>query len=177
MELIQSRLLFYQSGKSKKKIGTYSFVNEFSNDCKIYSQSGSQSGIQSGSQPVEITSDSNKTKTENETELFIIIGKAEKKITEMRNLFESDVGLKMNWVQKGFAAADFPDGLEQWMIQNNGSKYHDFEKARKHFLFWMPKYQIEIIPNETRNGGNSTNQHVAAKGVKTPGNSDYAGGF
>ena len=43
----------------------------------------------------------------------------------------------MNWAQKGYPAEKFPDGVEQWMIQNNGSTYFYFERARKHFLFWV----------------------------------------
>lgn len=53
-ELIQSGLIFYQSGKSKKKIGSYSFIKDFPNGCKIYSQSGSQSDSQPGENPSDL---------------------------------------------------------------------------------------------------------------------------
>ena len=169
VELIESGLLFYQSGKSKKKIGNYSFTKDLVNGCKIYSQSGSPKGSQSGSpkgsQSGEILSDSNKTKTE--TELFVVIEKTERKIADITQLFEADVGLTMNWAQKGFAAAEFSDGVEQWMIQNNTAAYHDFTAARKHFLFWMPNFKIE--PHEPAKKPSASN--------KTTRSGSYASGF
>ena len=52
LELIQAGLIFYLSGKSKKKIGVYSFSKEFLNGCKFYNQSDSLTGSQSVSQSV-----------------------------------------------------------------------------------------------------------------------------
>lgn len=78
------------------------------------------------------------------TELFIVVGEEVKIFSYLKNLFENDVGLTMHWANQGFAAEKFSDGVELWMIQNHKSKYLDFEKARKHFLFWIPSYGIEL---------------------------------
>lgn len=72
LELIQAGLIFYFSGKSKKKIGRYSFKKEFYNGCKFYSQSDSLSGSQSVSQSDSLSgenaSDLIKTKRESKKE-------------------------------------------------------------------------------------------------------------
>lgn len=88
-------------------------------------------------------------KQSTEKELFVVSGNEEKKFQHLKNLFDQDVGLKMKWQQNGFAAEKFSDGLEQWMIQNNGSKYENFTGLRKHFLFWIPNYDLKKQSNGT----------------------------
>jgi hypothetical protein len=116
-----------------------------------------------------VTSDDN-TNQSTEKELFVIVEKEVKNFYYLKDLFENDVGLTMNWAQKGYAAAEFKDGVEQWMIQNNATAYHDFTAARKHFLFWMPNFKL----NETPTNG-TIKKNVA--GTKATRSSDYARGF
>lgn len=70
-ELITSGLIYYKSGQSKKKVGTYSFTTELNNGSKIYHQSDYQSGgesdYQSDYQSGEKGSDLIKTKTKRKT--------------------------------------------------------------------------------------------------------------
>lgn len=179
-ELIQSGLIFYFSGKSKKKISTYSFSKELFDGWKFFSQSdslkGSQSGNQSGSQRGEKGSDSIETKIEikTETELFIVIGKEKKIISVLQNLFQADEGLKMKWTGNGYPAAEFSNGVEQWMMQVNGQEYHDFQKARNHFFFWLPNYSK---PQKKNNGPKTYQRAAGAATTETTGDSTYAGGF
>jgi len=143
LELIQSGLLFYLSGKSKKKVGTYSFKKEFLNGCKFYNQSdslmGSQSGSQSDSQSGKNPSDLIKTKTE----ILVFIEKRDFDYEKINGLFSADEGLKMAYTQKGLPPGEFSNAVLEWMNQNSGAEYHDFTKARKHFLFWIPNFKRE----------------------------------
>lgn len=146
-DLIQAGLLFYLSGKSKKKIGTYSFTKELYKGCIFYNQSdsltGSQSVSQSGSQQVENASDYNKTKTE--SKLFVLVGRSEKTFDELKNLFEPDEGLRRKWFSMKFSEIEFNAGIEQWMSLHHGKEYEDFKRARDHFFFWIPNYtKIEL---------------------------------
>lgn len=106
-------------------------------------------------------------------DLFVIIEKEQKSFEHLQDLFEADVGLKMNYAQKGLPAGEFPEAVKQWMIQNHGSAYHDLEKARKHFLFWMPKYQT--LKEQTNEPRTQTNSKRSPKERKT--DMDYASGL
>jgi hypothetical protein len=120
------------------------------------------------------THDAYKQSKSKEEELFVVIEGEVTKYYFLKNLYESDVGLQINFAQKGMPAENFSDAVLQWIIQNNGNSYHDFEKARKHFLFWMPNYQFL---NEPKNGQKPThsNRKTVARPAKT--DMDYAAGL
>lgn len=168
LELIQSRLLYYLSGKSKKKIGSYSFSKEFFNGCKFYNQSdslmGSQSGSQSDSQPGEKPPDSIKTKTK----LFVIIAKSEKLVEYLTGLFIQDEGLQMKWRGNGLPAADFSKGVELWGQRHHGREYKDFREARDHLFNWIPFYNSESEKKEVKKNG-SHQQSFTGKPGKSEG--------
>lgn len=90
-----------------------------------------------------------------EGELFVKIEGEVKKLYYLQELFEQDVGLKMNWQQKGFPAEKFFAGLELWCMRHHGNVYASFKEARDHFFNWIPNYQHEIdkkIINGKTNG-------------------------
>lgn len=87
-----------------------------------------------------------------EEELFVVVEGEVKNFYYLKELFEQDVGLKMKWAQYGFSAEKFSDGIQQWMTINHGNGYDDFSEARKHFLFWLPNYDIKNKNNS--NGHN-----------------------
>jgi hypothetical protein len=76
-------------------------------------------------------------------ELLVVVGESEKKFSDLKDLFEQDVGLKMKWEQNGFPPEKFFSGLQQWMINNHGAEYPDLSDARRHFLFWIPNFENE----------------------------------
>lgn len=172
LELIQAGLIYYLSGKSKKKVGAYSFKKEFLNGGKFYNQSdylkGDQSGGQSDHLKGEKPSDLIKTKTQ--TEIFIVIKKEQKIFSQLNELFEADPGLKMKWTSSGMPAGKFSDAVKEWLLQNHTKEYHDFQKARTHFFFWMPNY-LSIIEKK-QNGTKKTTSATSGSG-----NSAYAEGF
>ena len=104
------------------------------------------------------------------TELFISINGEVKNFYYLKNLFESDEGLLMSWRQKGMPAEKFSDALEQWMIMVHASPYHDFQKARNHFLFWMPNYKTQKQQSDGK-----TNRGTFTKTAHE--DSAYAGGL
>ncbi len=109
-----------------------------------------------------------------EEDLFVVVSGEVTKNSYLQNLFEQDAGLQMNYKQKGLPAGKFLIAVEQWMIQNHGSSYPDFEKARKHFLYWMPNFKLL---NECGHEPKSTqaNRKTIARPRKT--NMDYASGL
>lgn len=111
-------------------------------------------------------------KQSTEEELFINVEGEVKLFYYLKDLFEQDTGLLMHWKHQGFAAGEFSEGVKLWMIQNNGNKYHDFEKARKHFLFWIPSYELKLKKSKTNETGSRT--FNSGEGA---GNSGYAKGF
>lgn len=121
--------------------------------------------------PSHVTYKQSKSKEE---ELFVVIEGEVTKYYFLKNLYVSDVGLQINFAQKGMPAENFSDAVLQWIIQNNGNSYPDFEKARKHFLFWMPNYQFL---NEPKNGQKPahSNRKTLARPAKT--DMDYAAGL
>lgn len=165
VELIQAGLLYYLSGKSKKKVGTYSFKREFLNGCKFYNQSdslsGSQSGSQSGGESVKKASDLIKTKTE----IFIVIDKKNYLLGPLQELFDADEGLQMRWKGYGLPAGKFLHGVELWMQRHHRKEYHDFQKARDHFFNWIQYYE-----SESKKKVNGTHQGItSAKPAKNAG--------
>ena len=98
--------------------------------------------ITSGVTSPVTSGDAYKQSKSKEEELFVEVLGEVKNFYFLKNLFEPDAGLQMNYTQKGLPAGKFADAILQWMIQNHGAKYSDVEKARKHFLFWMPNYQF-----------------------------------
>ena len=141
--LINAGLIKYNSGKSKRAFGLYTLV------LKINTNTVPNPIPNSAPNPIPNPYDYNKL---NQTKLFVVAGSEEKDFNYLKDLFEQDVGLKMKWQQNGFAAEKFSDGLEQWMIQNNGSKYENFTGLRKHFLFWLPNYDLKKEKNGNKNG-------------------------
>lgn len=120
------------------------------------------------------THDAYKQSKSKEEELFVEVLGEVKKYSFLKNLFETDAGLQMNYRQKGLPPGNFSDSILQWMIQNHGSKYTDFEKARKHFLFWMPNYQpVNEKSNEPKPA--QGNRKTIARPGKT--DLDYAAGL
>ena len=109
-----------------------------------------------------------------EEALFVVISGEVKKCYYLQNLFQQDAGLQMNYKQKGLPAGKFSTAVEQWMIQNHGCSYADFDKARKHFLYWMPNFKLI---NETDHAPKSTpaNRKTIAQPRKT--DMDYASGL
>lgn len=89
-------------------------------------------------------------------ELFVEIDKEVKNFYYLQNLFSQDAGLLMRWAQYSYPADQFDAGLELWMIQNHGQPYHDFHKARNHFLFWMPNYFNELDKFKQLNDSNKS---------------------
>lgn len=109
-----------------------------------------------------------------EKELFIVVKEEVKNFNYLKELFEADEGLKMKWRGNGYPPEKFSDGVEQWMMQVNGQEYHDFQKARNHFFFWLPNY---AKPQKEKNGSKTNQRTAAAATDQSPGDSNYAGGF
>ncbi|MEP7108000.1 MAG: hypothetical protein ABI760_08455 [Ferruginibacter sp.] len=70
--------------------------------------------------------DAYKQSKSKEKELFVVVSGEKKIFHFLLKLFETDEGLQENYEQKGLPPGNFPDALEQWMIQNNGAEYDDF---------------------------------------------------
>lgn len=173
VELIQAGLLYYLSGKSKKKVGTYSFKKEFLNGCKFYNQSdsltGSQLGSQSGGEPGEKPSDSIKTKTE--TKIFIVIDKKKYFLVGLHDLFDADEGLKMRWKGYGLPGEKFLHGVDLWTQRHHRKEYFDFQKARDHFFNWIQYYE-----SESKKKTNATDQrYTTSKPAKNSGANELLG--
>lgn len=163
LELIQAGLIFYLSGKSKKKVCSYSFTKNFLNGCKFYNQSDSLTGSQSDSQPGENASDLIKLQTE--TKIFIVIDKKNFLLSRLKELFNADEGLLMRWRGYGLPAENFLHGVELWTQRQHRKQYHDFQKARDHFFNWMQYYETE-----SKKKSNATDQRIAsAKPAKNAG--------
>ena len=130
--------------------------------------------ITSGVTSPVTSGDAYKQSKSKEEELFVEVLGEVKKYYFLKNLFETDAGLQMNYKQKGLPPGNFSDAILQWMIQNHGSKYTDFDKARKHFLFWMPNYQpVNEKSNEPKPAPG--NRKTIAKPGKA--DLDYAAGL
>lgn len=162
--LVNAGLIKYNSGKSKRAFGLYTLV------LKINTNTVPNPIPNSAPNPIPNPYDYNKL---NQTKLFVVAGSEEKDFNYLKDLFEQDVGLKMKWKQNGFAAEKFSDGIEQWMIQNNGTKYEDFTAVRRHFLFWIPNYDlkkqkngISKTPNKP-NAGKSAGAYEAIDDLKS----------
>jgi hypothetical protein len=74
-------------------------------------------------------------------ELHLFIGGERKNYDSLLPVLESDAGLIKYYQQTGFPEREFRKAVERWMIQNNGLRYNNYPKARRHFLFWMPNYR------------------------------------
>ncbi len=118
--------------------------------------------------------DAYKQSKSKEKELFVVVSGEVTKCDYLQDCFDQDAGLQMNYRQKGLPAGKFLMAVEQWMIQNHGNSYADFEKARKHFLYWMPNFKLL---NENDHGQKSTpaNRKTIARSRKT--GMDYASGL
>jgi hypothetical protein len=79
---------------------------------------------------------------EGKESLFVIIAGEKRNLRFLREIFEDDGGLQEYYRQNGLPTGEFSDALKKWMIRNNGAAYEDLRDARKHFLFWMPNYQL-----------------------------------
>lgn len=107
-------------------------------------------------------------------DLFIVVDKEVKNFYYLKKLFEQDQGLLMKWKGNGYPPEKFSEGVEQWMMLANGKEYHDFEKARNHFFFWLPNYSNTKQDSDV----SKANQRNAAQSkFEATGNSNYAGGF
>lgn len=101
------------------------------------------------------------------TEIYLLVNEEVKNFYYLNNLFSADAGLIMHWKNNGLPGEKFSDGVELWMIQNNGKKYQDFPEARKHFLFWIPNYQKELEKHQKKKheGSSSVNQSKQSNGL------------
>ncbi len=182
--LIKYRNKLKQVGLIDFKSGTKGNNTEyrihFPNTCKKYSESGSLSGSQVGSESGSLSGekppDNIKQKqiiVDDDTASAIQIGNEKFSEEKICALFEVDVGLQMNWKQKGLVAEKFSLGIKLWYWQNVGEKYLDLPKARKHFLFWMPNfYKAEQKIKKEKDGESfKTSQHTNGKsaGAKSQG--------
>lgn len=112
-------------------------------------------------------------------ELFVVVETEVKKFSYLSELFTQDAGLRMQWAQKFHPPDEFENGIEQWMMQNNGAKYPNFHDMRRHFLFWIPNYKKETVKKEF-NGKitGKTRGHTSETVYGSNKNEgDYAGGF
>ena len=142
-----------------KQCGLIEFKSRDGNQSTIYkmfafhtdTQTGTQTGAQTGTQSEPEADTILKL---NKTKMFVVIGGQEKDFDYLKNLFEQDVSLKMKWAQNGFAAEKFFEGVEQWVMQNHTEKYEDFNRARKHFYYWIPNYNLK----KQKNGKHFTRQ-------------------
>ncbi len=100
-----------------------------------------------------------------EKDIFILIAGEVKNFSYLKDLFDNDFGLKTHWSNQGFAAEKFLNGFQLWMIQNYGANYDDYDKARKHFLYWIPKYAIEIEKHLKKDEGGNTNERTTKRPV------------
>jgi hypothetical protein len=140
---------FFSKGKGDPNI--YYQISELSSKKNLLPEVKKEKNITSHVTS-HVTSD-DAYKQSKEKELFVVSGTEEKNFEHLKNLFEQDIGLKMKWQQNGFAAEKFSEGIEQWMIQNNGAKYEDFTRLRKHFLFWLPNYNLKQQHGNKYSGG------------------------
>lgn len=108
----------------------------------------------------------------NSKELIVVVDGEVKNFNYLLELLSQDIALKEQWVRNGNAAADFSEGLREWMIQNHESKYQDFGAMRKHLLFWIPNFSRK----KYQDSGRTSHQRPVAA-VKTTGHSSYAEGF
>lgn len=187
---------FFSKGKGDPNI-TYRIIDVF----------GSEKGIKYVPQPPDLLPDSSKkillpeVKKEKffttpvtssfttsdaikqSTELFVLVNEEVKNFYYLKNLFFQDAGLRSNWVQKAKPPDEFEQGLMEWMAQNHGKVYPNFEDLRRHFLFWMPNYKIESFKkqyNEHNNGktagkpGRNTQEAIYGSNKNE---NDYASGF
>ncbi len=152
---------FFSKGKGDPNI-TYKILEVIK---LSYSQQKKENNITTPVTTPVTTGDCIKQSTEKE--IFIVVEGEVKKLSYLKNLFESDIGLMAHWSRNDFAAEKFSDGVELWMIQNHQAKYPDFEKARKHFLYWIPSYSFELEKHlkKTSNGSNrnGAQHHKAGK--------------
>ncbi len=135
-ELIQAGLLYYMSGKSKKKVGIYSFVKEFLNGCKFYNQSdsltvsqlGSQSVSQSGEKPPDLI------KTKKETELI-------KKPAGEKEIADVQVGATVEFcaitLHRNYSKDRVKELWRAFIIQNSEEVYPREGERIKHFRNWI----------------------------------------
>ena len=127
--------------------------------------------------PSTITSDDaykQSKSTEKEKEFFVVVAGEIKKISFFENFFIHDAGIQACYKEQGLPPGKISLALENWMIQNNGKSYEEIEKARKHFIFWLPFCQI--LNNQHHE---TKRKYIQAKSVvkgrKT--DSDYAAGL
>ena len=112
--------------------------------------------------------------TEKEKEFFVVVAGEIKKISFFEILFNHDAGIQSCYKEQGLPPGKISLALESWMIQNHGKSYEEIEKARKHFIFWLPFYQISNNQHhETKRKYIPTKPVI--KGRKT--DSDYAAGL
>jgi hypothetical protein len=156
---------FFSKGKGDPNI-CYQIL-EFQSSKKTLLPEGKKENNVTSHVTSPVTSD-DAYKQSTEKELFVVSAGEEKKFEHLKNLFEQDVGLKIKWKQNGFAAENFSDGIQQWMIQNNGGKYQDFSAVRKHFLFWIPNYNLKKQKhgNKSNNGSNAERLGTSAARVE-----------
>ena len=109
-----------------------------------------------------------------EKEFFIVVAGEIKKISFFEILFNHDAGIQACYKEQGLPPGKIWLALESWMIQNHGKSYEEIEKARKHFIFWLPFYQISNNQHhETKRKYIATKPFI--KGRKT--DLDYAAGL
>lgn len=85
----------------------------------------------------------------------ITVEEEERSEQEILDYFDVDVGLKMNWKQKGLPPEKFTLGISLWFWQNVGKKYKDILDLRQHFLFWMPNFYKASQEAKQENNANS----------------------
>lgn len=141
---------FFSKGKGDPNI-TYQIMDVYYQEVKKVKNFTSPvtSGVTSGDDIKQST----------EKEIFIIISEEVKNFYYLLELFLQDPGLSMHWRNQQFPPEKFSEGLQLWMVQNHGSKYIDFEKARKHFLFWIPSYHKELNKYQKSNENGFTKNH------------------
>ena len=96
-------------------------------------------------------------------ELKIFVSSEEKNLKEISELFDVDVGLRRNWLQKGLPEKNFLHGVELFMIRHFGKKYPDLHDVRNHFQNWLPNYLL-AAEKAKENAKNVRNNQAGSNG-------------
>ena len=109
-----------------------------------------------------------------EKEFFVIVNGEIKNFNFLLKVFSTDPGLQITYAGHNLPAGKFSSALEKWMIQNQGMEYADLAATRKHFLFWLPFYQIK---NNNYYGTKQSTPHQKPTSADEKTDLGYAGGL